>query len=165
MVRLLACSLLKAETYKTHYPVVSENASSAGMNYIRVPIGASDFSTKGASFLFVVFSSPCSCHFTWSLAYTLDDTPNDTSLQSFGTTNVPSDVFDVLQDIKNINGNVKIHLCPWSPVRVQKHVLYKVQTDELETIAAGVDEGQQQHRWRKLSERFCSHECVYVFRL
>ncbi|EJC99170.1 glycoside hydrolase, partial [Fomitiporia mediterranea MF3/22] len=71
----------------------SPNANSAGMNYIRVPLGASDFSSKGYSY----------CD------------KKDESLKSFSIDVTPSYVFTTLKDIQAINGNIKIHLLPWSP--------------------------------------------------
>ncbi|KAG6830114.1 hypothetical protein H0H92_002163 [Tricholoma furcatifolium] len=67
----------------------------AGLNCIRVPIGASDFSPQGP--------------------YSLDDTPNDTSFKHFDISRVPSNVFTVLQDIQVINSNMKVYILPWSP--------------------------------------------------
>ncbi|EMD39801.1 glycoside hydrolase family 30 protein [Gelatoporia subvermispora B] len=66
----------------------------AGLSYIRVPLGASDFSASG---------------------YTFDDVSGDTSLNSFNINNAPSYLFSVLSDIKGINPNLKIHILPWSP--------------------------------------------------
>ncbi|KAG6818641.1 hypothetical protein H0H93_003231, partial [Arthromyces matolae] len=72
----------------------ADGANAAGLNYIRVPIGASDFSDS---------------------AYSYDDTSGDTSFSSFNANRAPSYLFSVLQDIKAINSNIKVHLLPWSP--------------------------------------------------
>ncbi|GLB39557.1 putative glycosyl hydrolase 30 family protein [Lyophyllum shimeji] len=72
----------------------ADGANAAGLNYLRVPIGASDFSAN---------------------AYSLDDTSGDTSFDNFDIDRAPSYLFSVLQDIMAINGNIKIHLLPWSP--------------------------------------------------
>ncbi|KDR79564.1 hypothetical protein GALMADRAFT_137365 [Galerina marginata CBS 339.88] len=69
-------------------------ANSAGLNYIRVPIGSSDFSAS---------------------LYSLDDTSGDTSFSNFNINKIPSYVFSVLKDIQSINNAIKIHLTPWSP--------------------------------------------------
>ncbi|KAG6908879.1 hypothetical protein DXG01_002953 [Tephrocybe rancida] len=72
----------------------ADGANTAGLNYIRVPIGASDFSAG---------------------AYSLDDTSGDTSFNSFNIDRSPSYLFSVLKDIQAINGNIKVHIVPWSP--------------------------------------------------
>ncbi|KAF8964806.1 glycoside hydrolase [Flammula alnicola] len=72
----------------------TDGANAAGLNYIRVPIGASDFSAN---------------------LYSLDDTSGDTSFNNFNINNVPSYVFSVLKDIQSTNSLIKIHLLPWSP--------------------------------------------------
>ncbi|KIK60957.1 glycoside hydrolase family 30 protein [Collybiopsis luxurians FD-317 M1] len=66
----------------------------AALNYLRVPIGASDFSYK---------------------SYSLDDTSGDTSFKSFKIDNAPSYLFSVLKDIVAVNKYAKIHILPWSP--------------------------------------------------
>ncbi|KAG6844261.1 hypothetical protein H0H87_008354 [Tephrocybe sp. NHM501043] len=71
-----------------------DGANAAGLNYIRVPIGASDFSDS---------------------AYSLDDISGDTSFSSFNIDRAPSYLFSVLKDIKAVNSNIKVHILPWSP--------------------------------------------------
>ncbi|GJE98275.1 glycoside hydrolase family 30 protein [Phanerochaete sordida] len=66
----------------------------AGLSYIRVPLGASDFSAS---------------------VYSYDDVAGDTSLSQFNINKAPSYVFSVLNDIKGINPYLKVHLLPWSP--------------------------------------------------
>jgi O-glycosyl hydrolase len=66
----------------------------AALNYLRVPIGSSDFS---------------------STVYSMDDTSGDTSFNSFNIDNAPSYLFSVLADIVAVNPNAKIHILPWSP--------------------------------------------------
>ncbi|PPR01864.1 hypothetical protein CVT24_001345 [Panaeolus cyanescens] len=73
-------------------PGYGENA--AGLNFIRIPIGASDFSAS---------------------QYSLDDTSGDTSFNNFNINKIPSNVFSVLRDIKSYNSNLKLQLVPWSP--------------------------------------------------
>ncbi|KAF9448810.1 glycoside hydrolase family 30 protein [Macrolepiota fuliginosa MF-IS2] len=72
----------------------TDGANAAGLNYIRVPIGASDFSAS---------------------VYSLDDTSGDTSFSNFNINKIPSYVFSVLKDIQSINRYVKVHILPWSP--------------------------------------------------
>ncbi|TFY64333.1 hypothetical protein EVJ58_g2700 [Rhodofomes roseus] len=72
----------------------SDGAKSAGMTFLRIPIGSSDFSDK---------------------SYTYDDTKNDTSFEHFDIDNAPAYLFDTLKDIQSINSVLKVHLCPWSP--------------------------------------------------
>ncbi|KAF8656405.1 hypothetical protein AX16_002550 [Volvariella volvacea WC 439] len=74
---------------------MTDGVDAAGLSYIRVPIGASDFSPSGQ--------------------YSLADTVGDTAFNSFNINRVPSYVFTVLRDILAINNRVKIHLVPWSP--------------------------------------------------
>ncbi|KAF8631474.1 hypothetical protein AX15_002387 [Amanita polypyramis BW_CC] len=69
-------------------------ANAAGLSYIRVPIGASDFSAN---------------------VYSLDDVSGDTSFSKFDINMVPSYLFSVLSDILSVNGRVKVHIVPWSP--------------------------------------------------
>ncbi|KAI5114826.1 hypothetical protein M0805_000414, partial [Coniferiporia weirii] len=68
----------------------SANAGSAGMNYIRVPLAASDFSPSVYSY-------------------------NDNQNTNFSIDVTPSYVFSTLGDIVAINNETKIHLLPWSP--------------------------------------------------
>ncbi|KIM38454.1 glycoside hydrolase family 30 protein [Hebeloma cylindrosporum] len=72
----------------------TDGANAAGLNYIRVPIGASDFSAG---------------------LYSLDDVNGDTSFSNFNINKTPSYVFSVLRDIQSKNNLLKIHLVPWSP--------------------------------------------------
>ncbi|KAH9841366.1 glycoside hydrolase superfamily [Rhodofomes roseus] len=72
----------------------TDGADAAGFSYIRVPIGASDFSDT---------------------AYSLDDTSGDTNLDDFNINAAPSYLYDTLSDIAGINRYLKIHIVPWSP--------------------------------------------------
>ncbi|KAJ3784561.1 glycoside hydrolase family 30 protein [Lentinula aff. detonsa] len=69
-------------------------STGAALSYLRVPIGASDFSSS---------------------SYSLDDISGDTSFNSFNISNAPSYLFSTLADIYAVNPNVKIHILPWSP--------------------------------------------------
>ncbi|KAI8994205.1 glycoside hydrolase [Trametes punicea] len=72
----------------------TDGANSAGFSYLRIPLGASDFSAT---------------------VYSLDDVVGDTSLKNFSINNAPSYLFTVLNDIRSINNVLRIHLLPWSP--------------------------------------------------
>ncbi|KAF5392009.1 hypothetical protein D9757_003254 [Collybiopsis confluens] len=72
----------------------TDGANAAGLNYIRVPLGATDFSAT---------------------AYTYDTSAGDTSFSKFNINNAPSYVFSILKDIKAVNQYIKIHVLPWSP--------------------------------------------------
>ncbi|KAG2034172.1 glycoside hydrolase family 30 protein [Suillus americanus] len=72
----------------------TDGANSAGFSYIRVPLGATDFSAN---------------------TYSYDDISRDTSLNNFNINDAPSDVFSVLQDILSINHVARFHIVPWSP--------------------------------------------------
>ncbi|KAJ7106818.1 glycoside hydrolase family 30 protein [Mycena crocata] len=77
-----------------HMFSVADGADASGFSYVRVPIGASDFSAK---------------------VYSLDDTSGDTSFSKFNINNAPSYLFSVLKDILSINPALKVHILPWSP--------------------------------------------------
>ncbi|KAI0081546.1 glycoside hydrolase [Panus rudis PR-1116 ss-1] len=72
----------------------TDGANAAGLSYLRVPLGASDFSAS---------------------AYTYDDVSGDTSLSHFDINRTPSYVFSVINDIRAINPYLRIHVLPWSP--------------------------------------------------
>ncbi|KAJ7703693.1 glycoside hydrolase family 30 protein, partial [Mycena rosella] len=73
---------------------VTDGNNASGFSYLRVPIGASDFSAK---------------------VYSLDDVSGDTSFSHFNINNAPAALFSVLQDILSINSALKVHILPWSP--------------------------------------------------
>ncbi|KAF9444952.1 glycoside hydrolase family 30 protein [Macrolepiota fuliginosa MF-IS2] len=68
--------------------------NAAGFSYMRIPLGASDFSAS---------------------AYSYDDTSGDTSFSNFDINHTPSTVFSVLKDIQSLNNIMRIHIIPWSP--------------------------------------------------
>ncbi|KAI1793363.1 glycoside hydrolase [Ganoderma leucocontextum] len=72
----------------------TDGANSAGFSYLRIPLGASDFSAS---------------------LYTFDDTSGDTSLSNFDIGEAPSYLYSVLNDIRSINNVLRIHILPWSP--------------------------------------------------
>ncbi|TFK47118.1 glycoside hydrolase family 30 protein [Heliocybe sulcata] len=72
----------------------TDGAQSAGFTFLRVPLGASDFSSRDYSF---------------------DDSSGDTSLSSFNINTAPSYLFSTIQDILSINTILKIQIVPWSP--------------------------------------------------
>ncbi|THU99546.1 glycoside hydrolase [Dendrothele bispora CBS 962.96] len=73
---------------------MADGANAAGLSYIRVPIGATDFSDT---------------------VYSLDTSAGDTSLSKFNMNNSPSYLYSVLKDILSVNPHIKVHLLPWSP--------------------------------------------------
>ncbi|KAG7087652.1 hypothetical protein E1B28_013600 [Marasmius oreades] len=72
----------------------TDGANAAGLSYIRVPLGASDFSAG---------------------VYSYDDSSGDTSLNNFNVNRAPSYLFSILKDIRSVNPLVKVHVLPWSP--------------------------------------------------
>ncbi|KAI0670922.1 glycoside hydrolase [Trametes maxima] len=72
----------------------TDGANAAGLSYLRVPLGASDFS---------------------GTAYSFDDEVGDTALKSFDVNKAPSYLFSVIRDIQGINPYLKLHVLPWSP--------------------------------------------------
>uniref|UniRef100_D8Q9M6 Glycoside hydrolase family 30 protein n=1 Tax=Schizophyllum commune (strain H4-8 / FGSC 9210) TaxID=578458 RepID=D8Q9M6_SCHCM len=73
---------------------VSDTNGNAGLTYLRVPLGATDFSAN-----------------VWSF----DETDGDTALDHFDVNNAPAELFSVIQDILSVNPDIKIHILPWSP--------------------------------------------------
>ncbi|KAJ7873048.1 glycoside hydrolase [Mycena olivaceomarginata] len=69
----------------------TDGANAAGINYIRVPLGASDFSAN---------------------LYSFDDASGDTSFNSFNIAKAPSYLYSVIKDIQSVN---PVHILPWSP--------------------------------------------------
>ncbi|KAL1740014.1 glycoside hydrolase family 30 protein [Schizophyllum fasciatum] len=72
----------------------TDGANAAGLSYVRVPLGASDFSAG---------------------LYSFDDVNGDISFNSFNINRAPSYLFTVLKDIQSINPRLKVHVVPWSP--------------------------------------------------
>ncbi|KAH8104653.1 glycoside hydrolase [Cristinia sonorae] len=72
----------------------TDGQPNAGLSYLRVPLGASDFSAS---------------------TYSFDDQNGDTSLSTFNINRAPSYLFNVINDIRGINPYLKIHVLPWSP--------------------------------------------------
>lgn len=73
---------------------ITDASNSAGFSYIRVPLGASDFSAT---------------------TYSYDDTSGDVNLNDFGVGAAPGYVFSTLRDILSINQWLRVHVIPWSP--------------------------------------------------
>lgn len=112
---------LSPMTSKTSY-TATDGQPNAGLSYLRVPLGASDFSASGQLFV----SSPSRNHVFcmsksdwtfWCPVYSLDDQKGDTSLAAFNVNRAPSYLFSVINDIRAINPYLKVHVLPWSPVR------------------------------------------------
>lgn len=99
-----------------HYFLATDGANAAGMTYLRVPLGASDFSASGGCWT-AQFSkvNHADCML---VAYTYDDTSGDTALNDFNINAAPSYVFSTIADILSVNDIIKIHVCPWSPVSI-----------------------------------------------
>ncbi|KAI0333703.1 glycoside hydrolase [Cubamyces sp. BRFM 1775] len=96
----LILSNLKSQNSNNYWSILNtlfdpnDGADAAGFSYLRVPLGASDFSAK---------------------VYSFDDVSGDTSLSSFNINNAPSYLFSVINDIRGINPYLKVHIIPWSP--------------------------------------------------
>ncbi|TEB33717.1 glycoside hydrolase family 30 protein [Coprinellus micaceus] len=71
-----------------------EGAKSGALSYLRVPLGATDFSAG---------------------VYSYDDFDGDLCLNDFTVSIAPDYVFEVLNDIKSVNSMLRVHLLPWSP--------------------------------------------------
>ncbi|KAF8335813.1 glycoside hydrolase family 30 protein [Cantharellus anzutake] len=72
-----------------------DGANSAGISFIRIPLGSSDLSLS---------------------AYSYDDVASqDPNMQSFTLDTLPSIVLEVVCDIQLINPYVKYYFVPWSP--------------------------------------------------
>ncbi|KAJ7041147.1 glycoside hydrolase [Mycena alexandri] len=63
--------------------------NNSAFSYIRVPLGASDFSAK---------------------LYSFDDTSGDTSFNSFNIARAPSYLYTVLKDIQSVNSVLRVHI-------------------------------------------------------
>ncbi|KAJ7151952.1 glycoside hydrolase family 30 protein [Mycena filopes] len=85
-----------------HMFTLTDGADAAGFSYLRVPIGASDFSAK---------------------VYSLDDVSGDTTFKNFNINNSPAYLFSVIKDILTINPALKVHILPWSPPAWMKSTL------------------------------------------
>lgn len=72
----------------------TDKAQAAGLTYLRVPLGASDFSPR---------------------AYSFDDVDGDLPLKKFDLNNAPPYLFSVLRDIQSLNDLLHVHVVPWSP--------------------------------------------------
>ncbi|KAF8626671.1 hypothetical protein AX15_004762 [Amanita polypyramis BW_CC] len=72
----------------------TDNANAAGLSYVRVPLGASDFSPR---------------------EYSFDDIDGDTEMSGFDMNNAPPYLFPILHDIQSINNVLHVHVVPWSP--------------------------------------------------
>ena len=53
-----------------------------------------------------------------STVYSFDDQDDDNDLSGFSINTAPSYLYTVLNDIKAVNPYIKVHLVPWSPVRI-----------------------------------------------
>lgn len=71
-----------------------EGANSAGLSYLRVPLGATDFSTE---------------------VYSYDEADGDLCLNDLDVNSARPYIFEILKDIQSINNMLRVHLLPWSP--------------------------------------------------
>ncbi|KAI0631958.1 glycoside hydrolase [Trametes polyzona] len=72
----------------------TDGVKAAGLSYLRVPLGASDFSAN---------------------VYNFNDADGDVELRSFDINKAPWYLFSIIKDIQGINPYLKVHLLPWSP--------------------------------------------------
>lgn len=108
------------------------------MNYIRVPLGASDFSPR---------------------VYSYDDQNLDISLSNFSIDAAPSEVFSTLHDIQAINKQLKIHLVPWSPVGfLSSWTKEKACMYVFDFFIAWLDEGQRNNERRQFPRSVFRHQ-------
>jgi O-glycosyl hydrolase len=96
--------------------IVTDAADSAGFSYIRVPLGASDFS---ANSMILYYFVDYDVLMPLELAYSYDDTSGDVNLNAFNIGAAPSYVFSTLSDILSINQGLRVHVVPWSPVNIR----------------------------------------------
>lgn len=71
-----------------------EGAHSAGLSYLRIPLGATDFSTE---------------------VYSYDEVDGDLCLNDLDVNSARPYIFEILKDIQSINNMLRVHLLPWSP--------------------------------------------------
>ncbi|KAJ7206033.1 glucan endo-1,6-beta-glucosidase [Mycena pura] len=96
----LILSNMKAKNSDNYWKLLTymfsptDGANAAGISYIRVPLGASDFSAN---------------------LYSFDDTSDDTLFREFNIGRAPSYLYSVLKDIHSVNSILKVHVLPWSP--------------------------------------------------
>jgi len=70
-------------------------ANSAGIGFVRIPLGSSDHSLS---------------------LYSYDDVNSqDPAMQAFTLETLPTDVLEIVCDIQLINPFIKFHFLPWSP--------------------------------------------------
>ncbi|KZW00253.1 glycoside hydrolase family 30 protein [Exidia glandulosa HHB12029] len=82
------------DKYWTVLKQLFDPSQDVGLNTLRVPVGASDFSAK---------------------RYTLDDSGSiDTSLDNFNADAAPSALYETLLDIQTINPYIKLFLAAWT---------------------------------------------------
>ena len=92
--------------------LAGDGINASGLSYIRVPLGASDFSESGMASNRKI---TC-CLIRLPIAYSYDDTNGDVTFAYFNIDATPSYVFEVINDIQSINDILKVHILPWSPV-------------------------------------------------
>jgi len=77
----------------------TDGANAAGLSYMRIPLGASDFSPRGRSdpVINVILLDDI-----WRLEYSFDDVDEDREMSGFRMNNAPPYLFSVLQDIQSL---------------------------------------------------------------
>jgi hypothetical protein len=85
-------------------------ADGAGLSYLRVPIGATDFSAKCKKMVV----EPTTIADICCKVYSLDDVNGDTSFSSFSVDNAPPYLLSVISDILSVNSILKVVSFPGS---------------------------------------------------
>lgn len=83
----------------------TSDEKNAGLSYVRVSIGASDFTPTGRKLLHFL---PFIVQPDIPEAYSFDDDSGDTGFEKFNIDNAPAYLFEVLSDIKATNGLAKV---------------------------------------------------------
>jgi len=100
------------------FSIAADGLDSAGLSYLRVPLGASDFSDTGAFHGTLIIDPAPVAHSYLHTAYTFASPTND-GLASFSVDKAPAYLFSTIKDIKSVNPGIKVHLIPWSPVSAE----------------------------------------------
>lgn len=106
----------------------ADGANAAGFTYLRVPLGASDFSAKGTPQPPLENASLADGSHRPHAVYSFDDVSGDVTLTSFDINRAPSYLFSVINDVLSINSGIRIHVLPWSPVCIRLSSM-SVETD------------------------------------
>lgn len=139
--------------------LATNGANAAGLTYLRVPLGASDFSANG--------EHPTSARVSQRsliagrrAVYSFDDVDGDTHLNNFDIGKAPSYLFSTIKDIQGINPYLRVHLLPWSPVRSVQPITRTLRSSALLPMSARLDEGQRNDEGRKPGVGIHNRLCV-----